>query len=653
MAWKAKMVTSAWWVGAGQVSKTAPAGEFLPTGSFMVRGKKNFLAPQPLEMGLGLLFKLDEGSVGRHTKERRERGEVGGEEEGGEGEEERRRQVQRLEKSIAALSVQPFVRMEEENDEGEKKEEGEEGKEEEKEEKDDENDDDEEEEEEDEEEGWAVAGTGSEEAREVGQTGEGKGALIEGGDEEADEGGEDGAGLAACGEGGGERGKGGQKGNGGRLSAKERRLLRKGVALGDIRARDIVDRLSGALGDQEQVEGAGEGGVEGGGEGGRERGREGGREGEGRLELSESGPGKRGKKGKMKKMRKKYAEQDAEDRELALQALGVIAPPNGPKKKGQRRGDGKKEGQGAGSAEAAGARLAGEVTKMEEVGWEEAWGGLPPWVRERIQEWLEKELVRRREDLGAMELRALAALPTDSQQRAVVRAFEAAVGAGAPGRRVRSKSALLAQEIQRQVVLGSQAHALASKEEREGCGEEVGKEGQEGTEEDAAPAVSRRAAAREEEEGLLALLEEEGVAGGGGEEEGVAGGGGEEEAEVEKEQRELRRLTGRPVSEDLLLFAMPVCAPYSALAPAYYKYRVKLTPGAQKKGKAAHQALEVFVRDREATPREVELIKGIADNELVAACLGDVQVSKPGIQAALLKAKRSKAKAKVKASRGR
>ncbi|EKU20571.1 hypothetical protein NGA_2069500, partial [Nannochloropsis gaditana CCMP526] len=80
-AWKAKMVTSAWWVGAGQVSKTAPAGEFLPTGSFMVRGKKNFLAPQPLEMGLGLLFKLDEGSVGRHTKERRERGEVGGEEE--------------------------------------------------------------------------------------------------------------------------------------------------------------------------------------------------------------------------------------------------------------------------------------------------------------------------------------------------------------------------------------------------------------------------------------------------------------------------------------------------------------------------------------------------------------------------------------------
>jgi hypothetical protein len=29
-----------------QVSKTAPTGEYLPTGSFMIRGKKNFLPPQ-------------------------------------------------------------------------------------------------------------------------------------------------------------------------------------------------------------------------------------------------------------------------------------------------------------------------------------------------------------------------------------------------------------------------------------------------------------------------------------------------------------------------------------------------------------------------------------------------------------------------------
>ncbi len=47
-AWDAKIVTSAWWVHHDQVSKTAPTGEYLPTGSFMIRGRKNFLPPHPL-----------------------------------------------------------------------------------------------------------------------------------------------------------------------------------------------------------------------------------------------------------------------------------------------------------------------------------------------------------------------------------------------------------------------------------------------------------------------------------------------------------------------------------------------------------------------------------------------------------------------------
>ena len=42
----------------GQVSKTAPTGEYLPTGSFIIRGKKTFLPPQPLVMGLAFLFRL-------------------------------------------------------------------------------------------------------------------------------------------------------------------------------------------------------------------------------------------------------------------------------------------------------------------------------------------------------------------------------------------------------------------------------------------------------------------------------------------------------------------------------------------------------------------------------------------------------------------
>ncbi|CAK7326283.1 unnamed protein product [Dovyalis caffra] len=77
-AWDSKIVTSAWWVYPHQVSKTAPTGEYLTVGSFMIRGKKNFLPPHPLIMGFGLLFRLDESSLGAHLNERRVRGEEEG-----------------------------------------------------------------------------------------------------------------------------------------------------------------------------------------------------------------------------------------------------------------------------------------------------------------------------------------------------------------------------------------------------------------------------------------------------------------------------------------------------------------------------------------------------------------------------------------------
>lgn len=70
-AWDAKVITSAWWVHHHQVSKTAPTGEYLTTGSFMIRGKKNFLPPSYLIMGFGFLFKVDDQSVFRHRGERK------------------------------------------------------------------------------------------------------------------------------------------------------------------------------------------------------------------------------------------------------------------------------------------------------------------------------------------------------------------------------------------------------------------------------------------------------------------------------------------------------------------------------------------------------------------------------------------------------
>ncbi|KAJ1517509.1 hypothetical protein HMI55_006862 [Coelomomyces lativittatus] len=62
-AWESKIVVEVWWVHADQVSKSAPSGEYLSTGSFMIRGRKNVLPPSTLVYGLGILFKLDEEST--------------------------------------------------------------------------------------------------------------------------------------------------------------------------------------------------------------------------------------------------------------------------------------------------------------------------------------------------------------------------------------------------------------------------------------------------------------------------------------------------------------------------------------------------------------------------------------------------------------
>ncbi|CAB4063904.1 Nuclear export mediator factor NEMF,Nuclear export mediator factor Nemf [Lepeophtheirus salmonis] len=80
-AWDSKMVTNAWWVYSSQVSKTAPTGEYLTTGSFVIRGKKNFLPPCHLVLGFGILFKLEDGSIARHKDERKVRTLIEGEEE--------------------------------------------------------------------------------------------------------------------------------------------------------------------------------------------------------------------------------------------------------------------------------------------------------------------------------------------------------------------------------------------------------------------------------------------------------------------------------------------------------------------------------------------------------------------------------------------
>lgn len=83
-AWEAKIVTSAWWVRSDQVSKTAPSGEYLGTGSFMIRGQKNFLPPMQLSLSFGFIFAVDEEERKKRLLERKRRESEGVWQEGSE-----------------------------------------------------------------------------------------------------------------------------------------------------------------------------------------------------------------------------------------------------------------------------------------------------------------------------------------------------------------------------------------------------------------------------------------------------------------------------------------------------------------------------------------------------------------------------------------
>lgn len=54
--WEERIIRPVFYVEPDQVSKVAPAGEFISKGGFMIRGKKNILNLYRLEYGVGLLF---------------------------------------------------------------------------------------------------------------------------------------------------------------------------------------------------------------------------------------------------------------------------------------------------------------------------------------------------------------------------------------------------------------------------------------------------------------------------------------------------------------------------------------------------------------------------------------------------------------------
>ena len=62
------------------------------------------------------------------------------------------------------------------------------------------------------------------------------------------------------------------------------------------------------------------------------------------------------------------------------------------------------------------------------------------------------------------------------------------------------------------------------------------------------------------------------------------------------------------------------------MAASDYKYRVKLVPGTQKKGKTGKAAVDVFSTHPDVTNQEKELIKAISDNEMTQVLLSGVKI---------------------------
>lgn len=121
---------------------------------------------------------------------------------------------------------------------------------------------------------------------------------------------------------------------------------------------------------------------------------------------------------------------------------------------------------------------------------------------------------------------------------------------------------------------------------------------------------------------------------------------------------EISKLTSKPLPEDMILYAVPVCAPYSTLSQS--KYRVKLVPGNMKRGKASKQCLDIFTHYHDTNfekgkdvqsngnvnSRYMDLIKAINDNEWIQAICGDVKISSAGASKVMKKSKATTKKRK-------
>ncbi|KAK9857575.1 hypothetical protein WJX84_011908 [Apatococcus fuscideae] len=548
-AWDSKIITSAWWVQADQVSKSAPSGEFLATGSFSIRGQKAFLPPARLVMGFGFLFRLDESSMAAHLGERGAKGADG-------------------DSSIAdvedlGLSDAGEAEGEDNAPLGSADDSGDE-----------------------------QAGTQADgpEGDAVGSSGQASGALEAFMDTAADPysrqyqryglpvpNQRSASVLQSSAQEPGEAGEGHgsqERKQHRHLTAKQRKLAKKlGVQMGPEPSEEDLAAVAAAAAAQQPAD---------------------------KLSASDSEPRPtkaeagnqalkgRGKARKARKAKDKYAEQDEEDRALALQLLGSAGQ---PKAKPDRK----------------------EARKQRQA--------------------------QRKANQQDPERALNTTAPTPEEL--------AAVGAGnpAPGTTFRRPKPTRKAGPANGAGLWDGQEAAAAQREAGPSGNHPAEAGQDRQASSGAAAgsgpVSDQAvlAARKAlnaKGGTAQLAEGEGEAAEVPAEEGV-----ELMTEDERQQAsQLDTLTGAPLQKDILLHALPVCGPYSALQTC--RFKLKLVPGSQKKGKAARQATELLTKNPLSSAREVELMKAVPEMEAINCFVGGVKLAMPGMQQRLKRFKKKR-----------
>ncbi|NXI99001.1 NEMF factor, partial [Psophia crepitans] len=469
-AWDARVVTSAWWVSHNQVSKTAPTGEYLTTGSFMIRGKKNFLPPSYLMMGFSFLFKVDESCVWRHRDERK-------------------------------------IKVQDEDLE-------------------------------------TVSSSAGELASEEVE-------LLEGGDSSSEE----------------------EKAEGQEAPEGQETLEDVEVTSESNRDEGVadLDQRRGSTppapeADSEEDDG----------------------ESEDEVEHPES-------KSEVKEEEVNYPDTTIDLSHLQSQrSLQKIIP----KEEEPNSSDSKSQGRRHLSA-----KERREMKKKKQQN-----------DSENLE--LPEEQQRESETLPPPAPNTNKGVPAPQP-----------VKRGQKSKMKKMKKYKDQDEEDRELIMKLLGSAGSNKEEK-------GKKGKKGkTKEEAAkkqqqkPKAARRGAGGDKETLPAGVLLHEAQDPAPEEQQDEKEEPDQDQPGVEEGEALLGSLTGQPHPEDILLFAVPICAPYTAMTN--YKYKVKLTPGTQKKGKAAKIALHNFMQSKEASAREKDLFRSVKDTDLSRNIPGKVKVSAP------------------------